>query len=89
MRLITFIEERGAQSKIAKALEISPVLIHQWAHELRPVPVDRCPSIEFETVGSVTCEELCPDVNWVRIPDPDWPNPQGRPLVDHSQKKAA
>ena len=27
-------------------------------------------------------EELRPDVHWIRVPDPDWPHPQGRPAID-------
>ena len=37
----------------------------------------------------MTCEELLPSVAWVRIADPEWPHPKGRPLVDHTQRKAA
>ena len=46
-------------------------------------------SIEKESRGEVLCDGLREDVSWVRIPDPDWPHPNGRPLVDHSQRKAA
>lgn len=39
-------------------------------------------AIEQASVGAVTVEELRPDIRWHRIPDPNWPHPAGRPLVD-------
>lgn len=63
---------------------ISPQAVHKWGDS---VPEDRCPAIEKAT--GVTCDELREDVVWVRIQDKTWPHPKGRPLVDHSAKKAA
>jgi hypothetical protein len=48
----------------------------------RGIPADRCPAIERATSGAVTCETLRPDVTWSRIPDPSWPHPAGRPVID-------
>jgi DNA-binding transcriptional regulator YdaS (Cro superfamily) len=62
---------------------ISPQAVHKWGES---VPEDRCPAIEYATEGAVTCDELRPDVSWVRVKDKDWPHPKGRPLVDHSAK---
>jgi hypothetical protein len=45
-------------------------------------PAVRCPAIERATAGQVTCEALRPDVRWARIPDDDWPHPEGRPTID-------
>lgn len=55
---------------------------HQWLTGLRRVPPDRCPAIERATGGQVTVDELRPDVRWVRVPDPTWPHPDGRPAID-------
>ena len=48
----------------------------------RPVPERRCPAVEFETSGVVAVERLRSDVKWVRVPDPSWPHPEGRPCID-------
>ena len=54
------------------------------------VAVDACPAIERATGGAVTCEELRPDVEWIRFEDPDWAwHPAGRPLIDVTSKAAA
>ncbi|WP_375592202.1 transcriptional regulator [Chitiniphilus eburneus] len=57
-------EQRGRASALGRALRVSPVLVSQWASKSRPVPADRCPSIERATNGVVRCEELRPDVDW-------------------------
>jgi DNA-binding transcriptional regulator YdaS (Cro superfamily) len=80
--------ERGRTAQLAAAIGMHPVLISQWAHNARPVPSEHCPQLERATEGAVTCEEMRPDVTWVRIPDPDWPHPQGRPLLDVAQRRA-
>jgi DNA-binding transcriptional regulator YdaS (Cro superfamily) len=46
------------------------------------VPKERCPAIERETGAKWTVEKLRPDVRWVRVPDPQWPHPKGRPCID-------
>lgn len=46
------------------------------------VPAERCPDIERATDGQVLVDQLRPDVRWARVPDPDWPHPQGRPCID-------
>lgn len=45
-----------------------------------------CTRIERATGGAVSADFLRPDITWVRVPDPAWPHPGGRPLVDHSGK---
>lgn len=82
-------ENLGSQRAIASVLVVTPATVNQWISGLRPIPEDRCPAIESATTGAVTCEELRPDVRWVRIKDKDWPHPQGRPLVDHAVKVGA
>jgi len=72
----------GSQSALAKLLEISPGAVSQFVSGIRKIPEQRCPSIEVATLGSVKCEELRPDVAWIRVQDPDWPHPLGRPCID-------
>jgi DNA-binding transcriptional regulator YdaS (Cro superfamily) len=70
------------KSKMAAALGVTPVTVHQWCDGSRPIPSARCPSIELATGGAVTCEELLPFAPWARIPDAAWPHPSGRPVLD-------
>lgn len=69
----------GGPSKVAKMLGIKPPSVIGWGGR---VPADRCPAIERATSGSVAVEQLRPDVRWVRVPDPRWPHPAGRPCID-------
>lgn len=63
-----FASQRGAQARLAKALEIPAPLLSAWASENpdthRQVPAERCPLIERATDGVVRCEDLRPDVAW-------------------------
>lgn len=85
MRLPEYLSDRGSQTLLAKALQCPSQLVWQWVRGVRPIPLDRCPAIERETGGAVTCEEQRPDVRWVRIHDPEWRwHVEGRPLLDVS-----
>ena len=72
----------GSATALAAAIGVPRVLVYQWAGGRRGVPDARCPAIERATGGAVTCEQLRPDVRWHRVPDPAWPHPAGRPLID-------
>ena len=77
------------QSAIAAQLGVTRAAVSQWfAAGSRP-PLDRCPAIERATGGRVTCEELRGDVQWARVPDPNWPHPGGRPCLDVAAPVAA
>lgn len=80
MDLGEFTKRRGVGTRLAVAMDLSPVLISQWATGARPIPEDRAPSIEFLTDFAVPVETSCPRTRWVRIKHPDWPN--GKPLID-------
>lgn len=75
-------KEAGGQADLARLLGVTPAAVGQWAAGIRKTPPDRCAEIEKATGGRVSCEVLRPDVRWVRIPDPDWPHPDGRPCLD-------
>jgi len=65
MNLGTYLSgQRGRSARLARAIGVTPVSVHQWWHKGKPVPTARCPAIERETAGLVTCEELRPDVDW-------------------------
>ena len=69
----------GGPTAVARMLGIKAPSVIGWAGR---VPPDRCPAIERATDGRVTCETLRQDVRWVRVPDPAWPHPSGRPCID-------
>ena len=70
MDLKTYLDNgsnRGAAIAIARTLGISPVTVSQWKTGIRPIPAERCPTIERATGGLVRCEDLRPDVDWAYI----------------------
>ena len=75
-------ESAGSQAALALAIGVKQPTISEWARGERPIPADRCPDIECAANGDVTCEALRPDVRWHRVPDANWPHPEGRPLID-------
>lgn len=64
--------KRGRASQLAHWLGLrnpaNPVLVYQWSKGTRPVPIERCCSIEEFTFGEVRRWDLRPD-DWHRI----WP----------------
>jgi len=82
MRLSEYLEPRGRTADLARRINGHQQDCGKWASGERPVPLERCPDIERATNGQVTCEELSPLQPWHRIPDPTWPHPDGRPVLD-------
>lgn len=72
----------GSQAALARRLHISASTVNEWVQGARQVPTAQCVRVERITQGRVTADALRADVNWLRIPDPSWPHPKGRPLVD-------
>ncbi|QOR55256.1 MAG: hypothetical protein SHS37scaffold220_25 [Phage 67_12] len=69
MNLATYLEGRhGAQSDLARKIGCAPQLVWQWARRVRPIPIDRCVSIERATDGLVSRRDTRPD-DWREI----WP----------------
>lgn len=77
------------RARIAAAVGLHEQYLYQCFTGRRRTPPDRCPAIELATGGAVTCEQLRPDVRWVRVPDPGWPHPGGRPCIDVAAREAA
>lgn len=89
MDLKTYVEPRGAQTRLAEQIAAQPQLVGQWSSGVRPVPFDRCPDIERASEGAVTCEEMRADLRWERKADKAWPwHPKGRPLLDVAAEAA-
>jgi DNA-binding transcriptional regulator YdaS (Cro superfamily) len=68
----------GSQTKLGLLLGRKKAAVSRWKRE--GIPAEVCPDIERLT--GVPCEELRPDLTWVRVKDKRWPNPKGRPLLD-------
>lgn len=68
-----FAQERGAQARLAKTLNIPAPMLSAWASEdpeqRRPVPIERCLAIENATNQDVTRKDLRPD-DWHKV----WPD---------------
>lgn len=62
---------RGRSARLGRELNVSSVLISQWANGTRPIPAERCPEIEKATNRAVTCEELRPDIDWAYLRSTD------------------
>lgn len=67
----------------------SDMQIRQWQHgyaDRKPSP-DYAVAIERATRGHVPVEKWNTTHRWLRIPDPQWPHPAGRPLIDPASPK--
>jgi len=73
------IADLGGPTAVARALGIKAPSVIGWNGK---PPADRCPDIERSFPGLKTVEQLRPDVKWVRVPDAEWPHPEGRPCID-------
>lgn len=78
-RMTDLIQTLGGPTAVARMLGIKAPSVIGWRGL---PPPDRCPAIERATSGRVTVAELRPDVQWIRVPDPAWPHPEGRPCID-------
>ena len=69
MKLLNYVDSigRGAYTLISKNIGVPVSVIYMWAHGKRNVPIKHCVSIEQETNGAVTCEELRPDFDWAYL----------------------
>lgn len=70
----------GGITKLAGAIGQSVQAVSNW--RVRGVPLMQCAAIELATAAGVTVEQLRADICWLRVPDPDWPHPAGRPCID-------
>jgi DNA-binding transcriptional regulator YdaS (Cro superfamily) len=51
-------KQLGTQAALARALGVSPVTVHQWLVQDRPIPPAKCVAIEQITEGKVTRKHL-------------------------------
>jgi len=90
MSLIPFLNglPKPAREQFAKDCDASLGHIFNCAYGMKPFNPELAALIEKNSKCVATAEQLCPSVRWVRIKDPRWPNPKGRPLLDVAKKKA-
>jgi len=75
-------------TQVARWAGCKPPSVMGWRKTA--IPADRCPALERGTEGRFTCEQIRPDIAWVRIPDTSWPwHPDGRPCIDVARPVAA
>lgn len=91
MDLKTYLDSRGDNKELARAVGVSQVNVSLWKTGARQVPAERCPAIERATNGAVRCEELRPDVDWgfLRATDCDVPKVGAGDTAAAVEQKAA
>jgi len=57
-----FVAAQGGQAACARALQVTPGLIHQWLNGIRPVSPKFALRIEAMSNGAVRCSDLRPDI---------------------------
>jgi hypothetical protein len=77
--MTTLIDNLGGPAEVARMCGIKAPSVIGWKGR---IPKERCPDIERALNGRVTVSEMRSDVRWVRVPDPTWPHPDGRPCID-------
>jgi DNA-binding transcriptional regulator YdaS (Cro superfamily) len=66
----------GGLTRAAALIDVTPQRMCNWLD--RGPPAEMCPVIERATGTPV--EDLRPDLQWIRVEDPTWPD--GRPCLD-------
>jgi DNA-binding transcriptional regulator YdaS (Cro superfamily) len=80
--LIQIVALAGGPAAVAKEHGSSVQAVCFWRDGARKAPPGLFPLLERMTGGQAVCEQMAPQVTWHRIPDPTWPHPGGRPLID-------
>ena len=80
MNIPTAAERQAA----AQTLGINEQYLYQWLTGRRGVPPPWRVRLEQTLYVShgISVEHFGDDARWHRVPDPAWPHPQGRPLID-------
>ena len=88
MKLKDYVADRGGIARLARQVGAQSQLMWQWSSGVRPVPIERCVSIERATDGAVSRIDLRPD-DWHEI----WPeladSVQNAPIPSASLPPAA
>lgn len=62
--IVKAIEIVGSASRLAEQLGVTPQAVCFWRDGERKFPAELAPAVERLTDGHVTCEMLCPTVEW-------------------------
>lgn len=72
----------GSQTALATAIGAKQQQIWNWLSGGVAAPAWACAGMESATGGKVLAEKVNTALRWVRVPDADWPHPDGRPCID-------
>ncbi len=67
MNAQSFTLKPGQKAELARYLGVTPSMVSQWCGGDRPIRLEHCAGIEQLT--GIRCEDLRPDVTWVRDKD--------------------
>lgn len=81
------IDELGGLTAVARMTGVRVPSVSGWVE--RGIPAERCADLERLSGARVVCEDMRPDLRWVRVRDKAWPHPKGRPCVDVAAPEAA
>jgi hypothetical protein len=73
------INDLGGPTAVAKMLCIKAPSVVQWKGR---IPAERRVDLERVAYPKFWVERAGDDVRWQRVPDPEWPHPDGRPCID-------
>jgi hypothetical protein len=79
----TSLDAEKREQFVSRCSPTSKGHIQNVMYGVRPCSADLAVLMERHSDGKVTVEESGCDCKWVRLPDPSWPHPKGRPLQDH------
>lgn len=78
----------GSQSILADKIGARQQQVWNWLNGVA-VPAWACAAIEHATDAKVSADRVGPALQWVRIADPEWPHPGGKPCIDALAAKSA
>lgn len=79
------VQDLGGPTAVSRIVGLSVPTVHGW----KKIPEHHCPAIEKARGGDITVELMRPDISWSRVPDPEWPHPEGRPVIDVAKPSAS
>lgn len=68
MDIQSLVKDLGGMAAVARICGVRPPSVHEWVKR-GVIPADRCEQIEAATGGTVRCEDLRPDLEWIRATD--------------------
>ncbi len=75
--------DAAERSRVAEQMGLHEQYLYQCITGRRKLPEAHCPPLERATEGRIKCEDIRPDITWVRVKDKSWPwHAKGKPLVD-------